>query len=84
MAAGIFNSTNGTAVFATNRSAGYNCSHPLQAVAKVDSVTPGGAAVPASLMGQMRPERYSLKNAWPRHICPVNPSPTSRPPHTPP
>lgn len=64
-------SSSNTTIFATNRSAGYNCSHPLQAVGRVDSTTPGAPAVQDSLMGQPRPAAFSLKGGWPRLVCPT-------------
>lgn len=74
-ASALLNSSNATAaIFVTNRSAGYNCSHPLQAVGKVSSIDWAASddAVPTSLMGQKPPARFTLKGGWPRQICPTN------------
>ena len=58
-------------IFITNRTMGYNCSHPYDNVDKI-SYDPGQPQAPMSLMGQNRPNRYSIFNAWPRHVCPLD------------
>jgi hypothetical protein len=59
-------------IYATNRSAGYNCSHPSQAVELLATATLSAEGAPHSVMGQPRPERFSLFGAWPRSVCPTD------------
>lgn len=57
-------------IFASDRTVGYNCSHPTQGVAPVDLSL--GAPQPAlSVMNQPRPGRFSIHNGFPRVTCPT-------------
>lgn len=58
-------------IFSSNRSLGYNCSHPDQAVAPLD-LSPGAVTPPFSLMSQPRPRKWSIYNAFPRILCPTD------------
>lgn len=59
-------------IYATYTADGYNCSTPFAGVAEVDSVTRGAPPAPHSLMSQARPGAFSLRDAWPRDVCPLD------------
>ena len=59
-------------IYATYTADGYNCSTPFAGVAEVDSVTRGAPPAPHSLMSQSRPGAFSLRDAWPRDVCPLD------------
>lgn len=61
-----------TPIYVTNRTLGYNCSVPLQGVTQLDTTGADRPVAPRSVMGQSRPERSSIFNAWPRELCPTD------------